>query len=563
KSMRMSHRAFLTYSPGVRVVLGSANGLAKGKISQGEDHLIPTFGTSKYRVSGFDLLRVLLYNGLCIRAVVKGQVQIRTRGLFDCFLNLLEAKRNILQQQQAAAESSDAVESSITTTAAEESALLSGNRGNVRSSQGTDVAPLENFITTTETRFSFNDLLNDSATIIDLEPLKESFARMALQRARKENLIRNLMNRRLEELEEARSSGTGAEVGEERDEVEEKKMERQSHNIHNPSDVEDDSLIILPPLQLHGAQSGDESEEEEEEVVEATSVLSRQSHNVEQSKRMETNGEKSEDGEEEMEEDEWVPAGVDGDDEKTTMDTFQNLLDAFSNKNAPLLGLHVTKDLCRRLTTIYDKGLAGEAIELIDRVYEMYAVGQVEIYLVQPTDMAQVRERSGEDEGEEGEAGGQVKETNASNPLANVTPLTDDDIEGDDKAAVHEGAILAHGVDGTSENKASDVNFSGHNQSNMKWSKKGDPSNPGGSTQQPLASYDHCRVIQNTICEIDLKDVIQVSQYFTILLGKVMATGMTCDCSHLTLQFLMILVGQIMKPWSSYRIQNCIRSYHF
>lgn len=163
------------------------------------------------------------------------------------------------------------------------------------------------------------------------------------------------MNRRLEELE-ARSSETGTEVGEERDEME-KKMERQSHNIHNTSNGEDDSLIILPPLRLHDIQPRGESEGEE--IMETISVLSQQSHNVERSKGMEVNGKKSGDDEEEMEEDEWVPAGVDGDDEKTTMDTLRNLLDAFTNKNAPLLGFHVTKDLCRRLTTIYDKGLAG------------------------------------------------------------------------------------------------------------------------------------------------------------------------------------------------------------
>nr|CDS17811.1 hypothetical protein EgrG_001057900 [Echinococcus granulosus] len=460
---------------------------------------IPIFGSSKYRVSGFDLLRVLLYNGLCIRVVVKGQVQIRTRGLFDCFLSLLEAKRSALKQQQAAAESADAAESLTTTAAAptsatamvaaaEESALLTGNPENVRSSQTTDGVPPEQFITTTETRFSFHDLLTDSATTIDLEPLKESFARIALRRARKENLIRNLMNRRLEELEEVRSSETGVEVGEVGQEEREKEMEQQSHNVHNVSDSEDDSSIILPPLRLNDAQSEDESVEEEEEVVETTSVLSRQSHNIERSKKMKVEGRNNEDDEEEMEEDDWVPSGVDGDDEKTTMDTFQNLLDAFSNTNAPLLGLHVTKDLCRRLTTIYDKGLASEAIEFIDRVYEIYAVGQVEIYLVQPTDMAQVRERSREDEVEEEET--EVKGTNASNPLAKVTPLEDDDVEGDDKATFHREAILAHEVDEAAEDKASDVKFSGRNQSNMKWNKKGDPSDPGGSAQQPLASYD-------------------------------------------------------------------------
>ncbi|VDM30939.1 unnamed protein product [Hydatigera taeniaeformis] len=464
---------------------------------------IPIFGTSKYRLSGFDLLRVLLYNGLCIRLVIKGQLLLRTRGLFDCLLTLLEAKRSLLQQQQAATEPSDAAESSTTITAsqtiAEEAALLSGSRGNATSLPGADVVPPEQFITTTETRFSFHELLNDGATIIDLEPLRESFARMALQRARKENLIQNLLNRRLEELEEAKSSETRAEGGEEQDKAEEKEVEHQGHNIYNASDAVDDSSTILPSLRFDDFQSEDESDKEEEEIVETASAFSRESHNVEQSKRLDTKGELNEEDEVELEEDEWIPAGVDGDDEKTTMDTLKNLVDAFSNKNASLLGFHVTKDLCRRLTTIYDKGLSGdargshffifgtEAIELIDRVYEMYAVGRVEIYLVQPTDMAQVRERLAEDEEQKEEAEAKIKETNVSNPLARITPLEDDDIE---SAAANEGAILAQGVDETAANNKSDVKVSGRNQSNMKWNKKGDPLNPDGSMQQPLASYD-------------------------------------------------------------------------
>lgn len=48
-----------------------------------------------------------------------------------------------------------------------------------------DVPGPEQFITTDETRFCFHDLLSDTAAVIDLEPLKESFARGAIRRSRK------------------------------------------------------------------------------------------------------------------------------------------------------------------------------------------------------------------------------------------------------------------------------------------------------------------------------------------------------------------------------------------
>ena len=138
-------------------------------------------------MNGFDLLRVLLYNGLCIRVVVKGLVQIRTRGLFDCFLNLLEAKQAAIAQQQNTTDASDDKASHTTgvsksTLAMDTSALFSEGLGNFGSSQ---VVKPENFITAVETRFSYHDLLSDTATIIDLEPVKDSFARAAVQRARK------------------------------------------------------------------------------------------------------------------------------------------------------------------------------------------------------------------------------------------------------------------------------------------------------------------------------------------------------------------------------------------
>lgn len=61
-----------------------------------------------------------------------------------------------------------------------------------------------------------------------------------------------------------------------------------------------------------------------------------------------------------------LPAGLDGDDDKTSKQHFTELLKAFSAKNSPLLGFEVGKDICRRLTNLYDRGLVhGNLVKIL------------------------------------------------------------------------------------------------------------------------------------------------------------------------------------------------------
>ena len=178
------------------------------------------------------------------------------------------------------------------------------------------------------------------------------------------------MNRRLEELEAAaeaeaaegsdEAENGGHEEGKQASKTHE--TERQSHNVYNESDIDDAiSVNTIPQLRLADSLSEEDEDREEGRMdTEPLSEIFHESHNYEQqSEEVLKNNANIEREEEDTEVDEGIPFGSDGDDEKTTPETFQQLLAAFSAKTAPLLGLHVTKDLCRRLTSIYDKGLAG------------------------------------------------------------------------------------------------------------------------------------------------------------------------------------------------------------
>ncbi|VDN97080.1 unnamed protein product [Rodentolepis nana] len=151
-----------------------------------------TFGTSRYRLSGYDLLRVLLYNGLCIRVVVKGNVQLKTKGIFDCLTGLLEGKKALEDQQQTEARDEELEELEYLRSRAEAamavadfSTILTGKAQKKDSMEDRNVPGLEQFITAQETRFSFHDLITDTATVIDLEPLKESIEQRTIRTNRK------------------------------------------------------------------------------------------------------------------------------------------------------------------------------------------------------------------------------------------------------------------------------------------------------------------------------------------------------------------------------------------
>lgn len=110
-------------------------------------------------------------------------------------------------------------------------------------------------------------------------------------------------------------------------------------------------------------------------------------------------------------------------------------------------------------------------------------MGKVEIYLVQPNKMSQVREVS--DENEEG--GGEKERFNNSNPNTSKINAIDENENNEDTS---KGAVLAHNEDEKSEKDGIDGGLDDRNQSNMKWKRKLDIADPKVNEEQPLASYD-------------------------------------------------------------------------
>uniref|UniRef100_A0A5K3EQH3 DUF4806 domain-containing protein n=1 Tax=Mesocestoides corti TaxID=53468 RepID=A0A5K3EQH3_MESCO len=418
---------------------------------------IPNYGQSRYRVSGYDLLHVLLYNSLCMRVVVRGKVQIKTRGVFDCFLSLVDSKRHTVSHQNSGS-TANTMDSFSTTNDESHQTSASRTKMTTGQSEAPDAVSPEHFITATETRFSFHDLISDTPTVIELEPLKDTFAYAASQRLQKEKLIQNLMNRRLEKLETVASAEPG----------------NKDHQINNSDDViQLDRTVdgLYSALSENGSTGWNMNNKEEDSEIESYDLEPlhqlTEGHNVEQ----------VEDQEHEEETEELIerplPQGHDGDDEKTTREHFTELLDAFSVKNSPLLGFEVSKDICRRLTNIYDKGLANEAKEFINQLYEAYAIGRVDFYLVQPSEMYQVREKP------------KTEMTNVSNVYD-----SEDDVDDSEDAF---GAVL--GENDNTDEKEEDIAVTerevpSQNQSNMKWNKNMGIPEPGANEPQPLASFD-------------------------------------------------------------------------
>ncbi|VDD80401.1 unnamed protein product [Mesocestoides corti] len=438
---------------------------------------IPNYGQSRYRVSGYDLLHVLLYNSLCMRVVVRGKVQIKTRGVFDCFLSLVDSKRHTVSHQNSGS-TANTMDSFSTTNDESHQTSASRTKMTTGQSEAPDAVSPEHFITATETRFSFHDLISDTPTVIELEPLKDTFAYAASQRLQKyfspfcfwEKLIQNLMNRRLEKLETVASAEPG----------------NKDHQINNSGNeaspnfplLEDDVIQLdrtvdglYSALSENGSTGWNMNNKEEDSEIESYDLEPlhqlTEGHNVEQ----------VEDQEHEEETEELIerplPQGHDGDDEKTTREHFTELLDAFSVKNSPLLGFEVSKDICRRLTNIYDKGLANEAKEFINQLYEAYAIGRVDFYLVQPSEMYQVREKP------------KTEMTNVSNVYD-----SEDDVDDSEDAF---GAVL--GENDNTDEKEEDIAVTerevpSQNQSNMKWNKNMGIPEPGANEPQPLASFD-------------------------------------------------------------------------
>ncbi|VDO02902.1 unnamed protein product [Rodentolepis nana] len=163
------------------------------------------------------------------------------------------------------------------------------------------------------------------------------------------------MKRRLQKLEEAQthqpepSAHTEAMEGQDQLSLEinfgDDDLEKSNHNFDATSDS--DGVIAtndLPPLSVHSDDDDNEGQDYQ--------GVSTQAHNAVTDDIPEPD--ENDDGQE------WLPSCLeDGDDMKTTKEMFHDLEEAFSGTNPLLLSAHVNKDLCRRLTTLYDKGLTS------------------------------------------------------------------------------------------------------------------------------------------------------------------------------------------------------------
>lgn len=163
------------------------------------------------------------------------------------------------------------------------------------------------------------------------------------------------MKRRLQKLEESQKqqadTSTPTVIVEGQDQISleidlgEDELVKSNHNVNITSNTESvTGTNNLPPLSI---QLDDEIIEDRDHLE-----VSTQSHNTAAASISELD--ENDEGQE------WLPScPEDGDDEKTTKDVFQDLQEAFSGTNPTLLSAQVNKDLCRRLTTLYDRGLSA------------------------------------------------------------------------------------------------------------------------------------------------------------------------------------------------------------
>ncbi len=110
---------------------------------------------------------------MCIRVVVRGRLQIKTQGIFDCFANIFDRQR---KAKGSTWQASSASRSTTPDTTFDESALsVGGSRARAQAPvvELPNIVQPDQYITATETRFSYNDLMSNSATLIELEPLKD------------------------------------------------------------------------------------------------------------------------------------------------------------------------------------------------------------------------------------------------------------------------------------------------------------------------------------------------------------------------------------------------------
>ncbi|VDK83825.1 unnamed protein product, partial [Dibothriocephalus latus] len=339
-------------------------------LGEDEDPItIPVFGNTKYRITGYDLLHVLLYNGLCVRVRILGRTQFKVAGTFDVFGNILESRRRETKMSYS--------DRSFTPTVSDVNPsdfdLDIGNK-NKQPKEPVYVPPPitkpEAYITRSETRLFYNELLSESGTIIELEPAKDWTSESHKTQIIRDKLVRLLMDRRLVELDKEPPPEEAAPAAEQAAANNNVMMHNNIPTAENAqipdllaketlrddlSERDDTGTLfaellrrgnnVSPALPLTDTDSEEESSREEDQQQQ----VNRSNVSVRSSERMSEMTESAANLTVEL-----FP-GYDGD-EGVTRQHFTDLKEAFSTKNSPTLNFEIVKDLARRFCNICDKG---------------------------------------------------------------------------------------------------------------------------------------------------------------------------------------------------------------
>nr|VZH99907.1 unnamed protein product [Spirometra erinaceieuropaei] len=371
---------------------------------------IPVFGNTKYRLTGYDLLHVLLYNGLCVKVRILGRTQFKVAGTFDVFSNVLESRRRETKMSYSD-RSLSATVSDVDPADFDLSVGTAKKQPKEPVYVPPPIAKPEAYITRLETRLFYNELLSESGTIIELEPAKDWTSESHRTQMTRDKLVRLLMDRRLEQLDKepppedtapaANQTTANNDVMMHNNVPTDESMELRdllkTETLKDNLSERDDNGILFSELMRRGNNVSpavslmDTDNEEDALGVESKwQQVNRSNVSVRNSERTSEMTEPTSSLTVEL-----FP-GYDGDD-GVTRQHFTDLKEAFSAKNSPTLSFEIVKDMARRFCNICDKGKTESASEFVKSMFEICNVGRIELYLIQPQELAQVRERQKEE----------------------------------------------------------------------------------------------------------------------------------------------------------------------
>ncbi|CAL8092893.1 unnamed protein product [Calicophoron daubneyi] len=137
-----------------------------------------------YRVNGMDVSHVLMYNGLCLEIRCTGDVRLKTQGQCDAMVNLLKVKDPNKSTENSEEKTTDySAQQSYTSTPVKrtQSAGKRNARGNIVK------------LLTKHARMQHQELMHETACLVDIEPLPTAEVRYTTRSMTKANLVSALM----------------------------------------------------------------------------------------------------------------------------------------------------------------------------------------------------------------------------------------------------------------------------------------------------------------------------------------------------------------------------------